>query len=44
MLVKAPGSWAPMRSAFNQSAWISTGLPMRGVTTWSPTLASIQVS
>ena len=33
-----------MRSALIQSAWISTGLPMRGVTTRSPILASIQVS
>ena len=33
-----------MRSALYQSAWISTGLPWRGVTTQSPTLASIQVS
>ena len=32
------------RSALYQSALISTGLPMRGVTTQSPTLASIQVS
>ena len=31
-------------SALNHSALISTGLPMRGVTTQSPTLASIQVS
>ena len=33
-----------MRSALSQSAWISTGFPIRGVTTQSPTLASIQVS
>ena len=33
-----------MRKAFNQSAWISTGLPIRGVITRSPTRASIQVS
>ena len=33
-----------MQSALYQSAWISTGLPRRGVTTQSPTLASIQVS
>ena len=30
--------------AFNQSACTSTGLPMRGVTTQSPTFASIHVS
>jgi len=30
--------------AFSQRAWTSTGLPMRGVTTQSPTLASIQVN
>src|SRR3954465_2899882 len=35
---------AMMHSALYQSAWISTGLPRRGVTTQSPTLASIQVS
>ncbi len=28
----------------SQSAWTSTGLPIRGVTTQSPTFASIQVS
>src|SRR5438105_14745120 len=33
-----------MHNALYQSAWISTGLPRRGVTTQSPTLASIQVS
>src|SRR5438477_230039 len=33
-----------MQSALYQSAWISTGLPRRGVTTQSPTLASIHVS
>jgi hypothetical protein len=33
-----------MHKALYQSALISTGLPMRGVTTQSPTLASIQVS
>ena len=33
-----------MHRALYQSAWISTGLPRRGVTTQSPTLASIQVS
>ena len=32
------------RSALYQSAWISTGLPRRGVMTRSPTRASIQVS
>ena len=32
------------RSALYQSALISTALPRRGVTTQSPTLASIQVS
>lgn len=31
-------------SALYQSAWISTGLPARAVTTQSPILASIQVS
>ena len=35
-------AWVP--SAFNHSAFTSTGLPTRGVTTQSPTLASIQVS
>jgi hypothetical protein len=33
-----------MRSALIHSACTSTGLPMRGVTTQSPSLASIQVS
>ena len=35
---------APIASAFNQSAWISTGLPMRGVISRPSTRASIQVS
>src|SRR5215475_14074837 len=36
---------SPMtRNALYHSALISTGLPMRGVTTQSPTFASIQVS
>ena len=35
---------APILSALIQSACTSTGFPMRGVTTQSPTLASIQVS
>ena len=39
------GAGAPaICSAFSHSAWTSTGLPIRGVTTRSPTLASIQVS
>ena len=33
-----------MRNALIQSACTSTGLPMRGVTTQSPTFASIHVS
>jgi hypothetical protein len=35
---------AIMRRALYHSAWISTGLPRRGVTTHSPILTSIQVS
>ncbi len=34
----------PILSALIHRAWTSTGLPMRGVTTQSSTLASIQVS
>ena len=34
----------PILSALSHSAWTSTGLPIRGVTTQSPILASIQVS
>ena len=33
-----------MRNAFSHSAWISTGLPIRGVISRSPTRASIHVS
>ena len=41
----ARGRTAPaIASALSQSAWTSTGLPIRGVTTQSPTFASIQVS
>ncbi len=35
---------AIVAAALSQSALTSTGLPIRGVITWSPTLASIQVS
>src|SRR5262249_1266685 len=34
----------PIQRALSHRAWTSTGLPIRGVTTQSPTLASIQVS
>ena len=40
----AQPSRSSRRSALYQSALISTALPRRGVTTQSPTLASIQVS
>ena len=39
------GSLTPAAAtALSQSACISTGLPIRGVITWSPTRASIHVS
>ena len=41
---RSAGSAPTVRSTLYQSALISTGLPIRGVTTQSPTLASIQVS
>jgi len=39
-----PAKSSIMHSALYQRAWISTGLPRRGVTTQSPILASIHVS
>ena len=43
-VAELPARSSMMHSALYQSAWISTGLPRRGVTTQSPTLASIHVS
>ena len=45
-LTASPKSCASLptnRRALYQSAWISTGLPFRGVTGWPPTRASIHV-
>ena len=39
-----PDHCPPIASALIHNAWISTGLPIRGVITQSPTLASIHVS
>jgi len=44
LIAAAIGEAAATLSALYQSALISTGFPRRGVTTQSPTFASIQVS